>query len=453
MFDAYPTNFFQEGMRDLIIVGASDKAGRAGLFSQWGNEVSVWAPGSDVYFPDYFGAAQYEVGRGSSFGTPPLLPPLKDERLTMRFWSAAPAVAGLVAYFRALPGFDSKLQQPAQVKALLKRLSRTVQVGPTLRRPEAHEENGVKYSHGVQVVWNGQIDDQTSCLLTPLDPRCPDIGPTAPSIDDSCSSQPITRRRRDQDGRILAKRQTGPSCQWTPDQGGGTPGNGGGGGNGNGSGGGDGDGGGAGNGQAGDGKQLGPSKTITYSPGPPSPTCTSNCGTLCTDHWCRPDATGQPPHFTDPANLPSGPIGGGGVPANCISSTTSVTCHGAGVGKSCVTATSCLATGTVEALPTLTQAPPFPSNCVQTTSWLECAAGGGATPACVTSSSCLSTAPPPTLTTLIGFPPTSPVANATASCLQIKGLCEKNPGLNAACDLAADDLRLKSKEKYPFTSE
>lgn len=70
MFDAYPANFFQEGLRDLIIVGASDKAGRAGLFSQWGNEVSVWAPGSDVYFPDYFGAAQYEVGRGSSFGTP-----------------------------------------------------------------------------------------------------------------------------------------------------------------------------------------------------------------------------------------------------------------------------------------------------------------------------------------------------------------------------------------------
>jgi hypothetical protein len=79
-FDAYPAKFFQEGLDDLIIVGASDNVGRAGLFSQWGNEVSVWAPGSGVYFPDYAGGSQYITGSGSSFGKPPLF------TLLQTFW-------------------------------------------------------------------------------------------------------------------------------------------------------------------------------------------------------------------------------------------------------------------------------------------------------------------------------------------------------------------------------
>ncbi|KAK4120516.1 hypothetical protein N657DRAFT_625063 [Parathielavia appendiculata] len=47
-----------------------------------------------------------------------------------------------------------------------------------------------------------------------------------------------------------------------------------------------------------------PSKTATYLSGTPSPTCTTNCGTYCTDFWCRPDQTDQPPLFTEATPLP-----------------------------------------------------------------------------------------------------------------------------------------------------
>jgi len=45
---------------------------------------------------------------------------------------------------------------------------------------------------------------------------------------------------------------------------------------------------------------------ISFSVGPPSPTCTSGCGILCTGFYCEPNPTGKPPWQWDPKD-PAGP--------------------------------------------------------------------------------------------------------------------------------------------------
>ncbi|EGO56249.1 hypothetical protein NEUTE1DRAFT_146972 [Neurospora tetrasperma FGSC 2508] len=41
---------------------------------------------------------------------------------------------------------------------------------------------------------------------------------------------------------------------------------------------------------------------VTWHSGAVSPTCTANCGTLCTGYYCVPQPTGSPPDFSDPVN-------------------------------------------------------------------------------------------------------------------------------------------------------
>jgi chitinase len=393
-----------DGLPNLINVGATDQLSRAAMFSMRGSKLTVYAPGQGVFVAGQNGGIG--TASGTSFGT--LTCVLPDLRITTRLLAsakltvlslratAAPMVAGLVAYFRALPGWQNRLDSPAEVKRLLLKMQRTVQVpfnqnrgsGPTT------DNRGNKYGPVVSMVWNGQLSDTVSCLAQPDAPGCPTIDLNDPTpVGDICANPPAARRRGETDDTNLAARQDGDSCPLDPGGGGG---------------------GGGGGGPGGTGDGQGPTKTITYRSGTPSPTCTTGCGTLCTDYWCRPpaDRTGQPPFFTDPTNLPPDPTG---LPPGCLEATTITDCNVNGLGKPCMISTSCLAT----ALPTncieattitdcnvnglgkpcmistscLATAVPLPTNCVEATTVTDCNANGLGKP-CLITSSCLATALP-----------------------------------------------------------
>ncbi|KAK4102843.1 carbohydrate-binding module family 24 protein [Parathielavia hyrcaniae] len=46
----------------------------------------------------------------------------------------------------------------------------------------------------------------------------------------------------------------------------------------------------------------GSESALTWHAGPVQPTCTANCGKLCTGYYCVPQPTGSPPDFFDPVN-------------------------------------------------------------------------------------------------------------------------------------------------------
>jgi hypothetical protein len=46
---------------------------------------------------------------------------------------------------------------------------------------------------------------------------------------------------------------------------------------------------------------------ITFKPGPPGPTCTTNCGKLCTGAFCNPTPTTNPPDFFPPTTTDKPP--------------------------------------------------------------------------------------------------------------------------------------------------
>jgi hypothetical protein len=323
--------------------------------------------------------------------------------------TAAPMVSGLVAYFRALPGWGDRLQSPADVKKLVMKMRRVVQLSQREEDPNPWKDPSTGNTYGILVspAWNGQLGSGVSCLTQPNAPGCPVIDLNDPTpVGLLCESQPITKRglalQMSENGTLVFRQDGGNSCPV-------------------GSGGGDGTGGGGGTGGAGG---QGPAETITFESGQPSPTCTAGCGTLCTDYWCTPavDRTGQPPFFTDPANLPSSSSASGGhtdptstgplptlsttsLPNNCVSTTVVPVCNGFGPNEVCLQTTSCVSTWDSTApLPTLshTSDPPIPTNCASTSTWTSCAVGIGAGhTACVTHSSCVATStnqPSPTTT-------------------------------------------------------
>lgn len=143
---------------------------------------------------------------------------------------------------------------------------------------------------------------------------------------------------------------------------------------------------------------------ITYEPGPPGPTCTAQCGHLCTGYYCVPNPTGINPDFIDPqdpAATPTAPTSS--LPTPPPTSTTSVNCPTTPI-------VSCNGSGCVTSMACYTPPPPLSSttvtDCYLTTT-VECN-GSGAESACVTQQVC-TTQPYPTLTT-------STVTN-TASCV------------------------------------
>ncbi|KAK7994851.1 hypothetical protein PG990_013624 [Apiospora arundinis] len=199
---------------------------------------------------------------------------------------------------------------------------------------------------------------------------------------------------------------------------------------------------------------LGP--PVTFTRGPAGPSCTASCGQLCSGFWCGPTPTGPPPDL-DPAETADP-----GVPSNCVSSTVTTSCRGAGVGKDCHTATRCLATGGGGPLTDLPTLPPnsataIPTNCVSTTTWTSCGLGGGGghAPACVTGIGCAATQAPPKPTTTqqpsvtwkphSGFPAPSAVPSNAVKCNEP---CPLKPGIMEACDIAAQEFVKNPNRNY-----
>ena len=331
---------------DLIVAGASDKMSRKAVFSME-TGVMVRARGADLLT---VGSSGYlEELDGTSY--------------------SGPLVAGLVAYYRGVI-FDMGLEEldsPQEVKWLLKGLSRTVQLYHREQPPGLiQDREGTRFSHLVPTVWNGQLDGDVSCIRTPEDPGCPDFvvdqGSSIDDLDNECAATPITKRKR-----RLGRRQSGGSCPVTPGGGAGSGGDGG------------------SNGDDGDlNDQLGPPQTVTYHNGPPSPTCTTNCGTYCTDFWCRPDRTGQPPFFTDPAHLPATAL------PPIIPNTTTPGASGDSDGSTTSQRAPDISTGPPPPLSTAS----WPTNSVSTATWTRCAAPGGGNIVCVATSSCAATSTP-----------------------------------------------------------
>ncbi|KAI9150631.1 Chitotriosidase-1 [Paramyrothecium foliicola] len=288
----YPSIWAKTELPNLIVAGSTDKLGRRVLTSKGKDDEVVYAPGKDV------DVARANGGMSTATGTS----------------FAAPAVAALVAYFRALPGpLQKDLEAPAKVKDLVFKMRRPLRGAGDSRPADAYQDRATQNSFGRRVpfIWNGHLrKTDTSCLVDMTAPGCPQIDISDKSPSGSCG----TKKRGvdgDNDTDALVIRQNGgDSCPLEPANPGGAG-----------------------------------SRVISFKSGMPSPTCTANCGTYCTDYWCKPNRMGQPPHFTDPANVVTKPAVEP-MPTNCISSTTGLVCEGAGVGKSCDTTTRCLATAT-----------------------------------------------------------------------------------------------------------
>ncbi|KAI1854021.1 hypothetical protein JX266_001162 [Neoarthrinium moseri] len=315
-----PQKFVNDGVPNLINVGASDINGRAGLFTRQGAGLTVWAPGHLVHAAkaDYSNG-ELETAAGTSY--------------------AAPMVAGLVAYYRALPGYGDGLDDPQVVKLLVRKMRRGIQAGVKKQDKGAYiDKNGRKFGALVPPIWNGQLSKDVSCLRQPNAPGCPsiDLGNPTP-VGDLCTGaftkRDVIEGPQETNETLIIRQED--SCPFEPGDG-------------------------SGSGQ-------GPTKTITYNSGAPSPTCTSGCGKLCTDFWCRPGQTGQPPFFTDPANQSSGlpnlptlpPTGVTSCPAGSAA-TSAVQCAGNNGHSACITRQVCTEIPQTTAKPTPTSTPKDP---------------------------------------------------------------------------------------------
>ncbi|TQV99224.1 LysM domain-containing protein [Cordyceps javanica] len=187
---------------------------------------------------------------------------------------AAPQVAALAAYLKQLKSiWQDDLNQaspagPAAVKAMIIKLQREINAG----RPVDNPEN---------VVWNG-MSGNTSCLTD---------YPHGGDPDGVCKDLPkdITTGNCGNSGH--AKR--------------------------------DGGGGGGGGGSCTVGPR-GSAVSVGVTTGPTvSPTCASSCGGFrCTDYWCNPQPTNDPPGYQDPKDPRSD---GATAPTTTIGTTTSHT--------------------------------------------------------------------------------------------------------------------------------
>ncbi|KAK7710225.1 Glucan endo-1,3-alpha-glucosidase agn1 [Diaporthe eres] len=167
---------------------------------------------------------------------------------------AAPIVAGLIAYWRGVnSGWDEAFKNARALPKLARVFQRPLNIPSTAsgdRQP---------------FVWNGQ-DKGESCLTNGM--LADDNGnPLCPEELRVCSNGDDKRKRQ--------------SCDL-----------------------GDGDDDEEGSGSSGGDSGLRPSP-ITWQPGTPSPTCSSNCGSLCSGYYCKPNPTGNPPDYSDPKLHPA----------------------------------------------------------------------------------------------------------------------------------------------------
>ncbi|KAH7309717.1 peptidase S8/S53 domain-containing protein [Stachybotrys elegans] len=132
-------------LEDMIVVGSVDMNARrpwsSNMFSE-NDPPLVYAWGHDVWAP--FSDGNYRQVSGTSF--------------------AAPMVAGLVAYLRALPITSGRwdFTRPSVVKEVIERLSKTL----TIQVPGVTSQD-----KSAPVIWNGQMLD-VNCFLV-NGPNCP----------------------------------------------------------------------------------------------------------------------------------------------------------------------------------------------------------------------------------------------------------------------------------------
>ncbi|KAF9872609.1 putative glucan 1, 3-beta-glucosidase [Colletotrichum karsti] len=298
---ADPTDIFGH-LPNLVVVGATDANIVRAAYSFEAPWLTTFGPGT-VYAPELNIMSPYIYRHGTSF--------------------AAPQVAGLVAYYRAMPSpWQADLTEPANVKKLIRLFHRRLAAVPE------------KDANGNPI----PVRDR-SCLRTddyndltwPGRNLCPTINDLSTQADTGQTVDPCgpgvggnpTRRRR-----TYVKRQDGGSCPLIPDP---PPGSGSGGGGGNG-------------------------QTVSFTSGPqPSPTCSAagGCGgTLCKGFWCNPRPTGVPPDYHDPKDPNSS---GASASTKTISDPPEGTFE-----PSPPSSTSVVPTTTSG--PTTTQAPPPPAN-------------------------------------------------------------------------------------------
>jgi hypothetical protein len=289
--------------------------------------------------------------------------------------------------------FALELQEPANVKALVAFMHRrlgerpggqTFHVTPvSMTRTEADEPDRL-WRQRVPFLWNGDVPGG-NCLVKPELDGCPeqlkdrDFSRLEPfGADSGCG--PVSG--------AAAKRQTGgdacPLVFFPSPQ----------------------------------GPQVGPGGSITFIPGPPSPTCTAGCGTLCTGYFCRPDPSGKPADQWDPNDprrpgdvetdpnptLPPLP-GTGSCTASEVPTTTTV-CKGSGNQQACGVETICAVPDPDPTPPPL----PGPGTCtapeVSTTTTV--CNGSGNQEACGVQTVCVLPDPGPTP------PPLPPAVTCTA---------------------------------------
>lgn len=267
---------------------------------------------------------------------------------------AAPLVSGLIAYYRGLPlsePWKSQLQNPRTVKALITHFHRRLVINDPSMVPYWYGEGDIK-----PIIWNAQVFDHSCLLDRPFDGDtiCGDVlpahlGTLSPSGGESVQGN-------------------GDGSDYPP-------------------------------GQMPPGGQMG--QTITYQPGTPSPTCTTECGKLCMCYYCDPNPTGVPPDFTDPINASTSPTD---MPAPTSKASATPTSN--------PTATPSSLTG----IPTLTSTPnSTPTGiCLASGAVSTCAMGPGGQKACLTSTTCtawataLPTTEPTTLATMTTSAPPPP---------------------------------------------
>lgn len=260
----YPAKFADPsdkygGLPNLMVVSASNFKTQLDWFSHWSPYIAAFAPGENVQLP-----------RDPSFGGKPMR---TDDGTSF----AAPQVAALAAYFRALSSpWHSQLSSPSNVKKLTQLFARRFAVR---HHPVATE--GMR-----PVIWNGQVGEH-SCLSEYAAKGKEDWANVCPTIKDdladelpnpresvgSCSfgqtgSSAKPRRQSAGDG--------GGSCPHVPGS-------------------------------------SGPGKTIDWEEGPSAPECAADdhCGggELCKGYYCDPDPEiPHPPDYYDPKD-PENPHG------------------------------------------------------------------------------------------------------------------------------------------------
>lgn len=264
----YPPLFAQPGdiygtLDNLMVVGSTDVDTYEADSSQYADWMTTFGPAHNAWLPDDPGSGNLNAmrkGSGTSY--------------------AAPQVAALAAYLRALPSaWSTQLEEPANVKKLIRLLHRRFAVNnPSTRWPDP--------SLRKPVIWNGQVGDK-NCLIDydtkddwDKDNSCPtlekdlsqqtDDGQTVQECTPGAGGNPTLKSRQDD----------GESCPYVP-------------------------------GDSGDGQAI----SFTKGSGA-SPTCASGTGCgghLCEGYWCVPNPSGHPPGYQDPQDPNAG---------NPVSSTT-----------------------------------------------------------------------------------------------------------------------------------